>query len=831
MLRLSRQLVTRTSVRRLLPPKSRHALRSLHVTRLCLADPHAEQKFRFSKIRARLRPGLSPQELMSLVGELEDVAPSPSHMDAVYAEIEETYPDMDRQKLTYLLDGGYDPTDFDYPEAASTFLMKLEEPHVQDALQSLDEDKQFQLLDLKAALPYDDFSDLGPFHDIVDFLRENEIDVDFSNLPEVLYERELTAQPIPNLPKDLSSGYEDALQRVDSLSLPRPEEPPSLSPIASSSTEPIVEPSFSEDLPPPVELFVPPAQEVEVVPDLPSDLRPSQSAIQDSTQTLEELPSSADPLLPESSLSELVLAVPPTLESSTPESDLPQSETLLPPPAATDSVLESSQILPSESLQPSDPTEQVSPLPQDADPAPVSLDPAEEHQQYVKAFFDKFDEPSVDKAIDQFDHDTRTDLLSLITNASETNFADPKWFPAIVDFLSQHGISLDVSDLPEHFYKKPKAPKRGTYLKGLGSFAPSRASFQQTVKWTPEQAAFVHDFFVKLSQPAVQTAMKGLKSDQKAEFGKILSQMDSEGAANEMVLPFALSFLAERNINVETGDTLLPDEDPNQEEIPPGHHWPNLMTPDPLMDSRDVVDFPPTKDNPFHNRVIVRNHKSMFHELMEENKFDFDDPTAQPVQTDLGRSAPEIYERTGISKRFKLRDPSIHLYRISRRVIQQTACRSSPIIGNGNGLVGLGRGTHADMSLATIKSYSQAIKNMDYVDRFEDRTVWTEVESKFGSTRILMRPRPLGFGLRCGPTLHRLFKAAGIKDISAKVWKSRNPILILQGALRMLQSGHNPLGMGDGAGGPGRRMQKGAGIRSYDSVTRARGRSLAGLTL
>ncbi len=103
-----------------------------------------------------------------------------------------------------------------------------------------------------------------------------------------------------------------------------------------------------------------------------------------------------------------------------------------------------------------------------------------------------------------------------------------------------------------------EAPKREAYLKGLGSFAPSRASFQQTVKWTPEQAAFVHDFFMKLSQPAVQTAMKGLKHDQKAEFGKILSQMDSEGAANDMVLPFALSFLAERNINVETGDTLLP---------------------------------------------------------------------------------------------------------------------------------------------------------------------------------------------------------------------------------------------------------------------------------
>ncbi|KAK0203829.1 hypothetical protein DFS33DRAFT_835726 [Desarmillaria ectypa] len=460
MLRLSRQLVTRTSVHRLLPPKSRHALRSFHVTRRCLTDPHAEQKFRFSKIRARLRPGLPTHELTALVGELEGLAPSPAYMDAVYIEIEEQYPGLDRQKLTFLLEGGLDSNEIDFPEAASTFLMKLEEPHVQDALQSLDEDKQFRLLDLKTALPYDDFSDLSAFHNIVDFLRENEIDVDFSNLPGVFYERNTQApgESIPEELEVLSSEYEDALQRVNSFSLPRPEEllpveeSPSLSPIASSSSEPVTEPPFSGDLPPPVEPFVPPTQDLEVSLVPPSDLRLSQSAVQDSTQTLEKSPSS-EPLVPEPSLPEPVLAVLPTLESSTPEFNSPQAETFASPPAASQNVLESSQILPSNSLQSSDPPQPVSPLPQDANSASASLDPAKEHQQYVKAFFDKFNEPSVDEAIDQFDHDTRTDLLSLITNASETNFADPKWFPAIVDFLSQHGIALDVSDLPERFYK------------------------------------------------------------------------------------------------------------------------------------------------------------------------------------------------------------------------------------------------------------------------------------------------------------------------------------------------------------------------------------------
>lgn len=34
----------------------------------------------------------------------------------------------------------------------------------------------------------------------------------------------------------------------------------------------------------------------------------------------------------------------------------------------------------------------------------------------------------------------------------------------------------------------------------------------------------------------------------------------------------------------------------------------------------------------------------------------------------------------------------------------------------------------------------------------------------------------VGFGLRCNPSLHQVVKTAGIKDISAKVWGSRNPV-------------------------------------------------------
>ncbi|EGN92875.1 hypothetical protein SERLA73DRAFT_146500, partial [Serpula lacrymans var. lacrymans S7.3] len=79
---------------------------------------------------------------------------------------------------------------------------------------------------------------------------------------------------------------------------------------------------------------------------------------------------------------------------------------------------------------------------------------------------------------------------------------------------------------------------------------------------------------------------------------------------------------------------------------------------------------------------------------------------------------------------------------------------------------------------------------MDYVERFEKRTLWTEMDSKLGATHIILRPRP----------------AAGIKDASAKVWGSRNPLSVTKALFRMLQAGNAPLSMGDGIGGKARRL-------------------------
>jgi small subunit ribosomal protein S5 len=172
---------------------------------------------------------------------------------------------------------------------------------------------------------------------------------------------------------------------------------------------------------------------------------------------------------------------------------------------------------------------------------------------------------------------------------------------------------------------------------------------------------------------------------------------------------------------------------------------------------------------------------------------------------------------------------------IMRRVTQQTGKGKIHrrgvlvVVGNGDGLVGYGQAKHDDGTRASNSAFAMAVRNLDYVDRFEGRTIWTEMSSKLGATRIILRPRPVGFGLHCNPNIHQVLKAAGIKDISAKVWGSRNPLNVIKLLFRMLHAGNAPLAMGNGIGGPGRKLDKGSGVRGKQEIERERGRKLLNL--
>ncbi|KDR80380.1 hypothetical protein GALMADRAFT_242775 [Galerina marginata CBS 339.88] len=257
--------------------------------------------------------------------------------------------------------------------------------------------------------------------------------------------------------------------------------------------------------------------------------------------------------------------------------------------------------------------------------------------------------------------------------------------------------------------------------------------------------------------------------------------------------------------------------------------YPDLMTPDSLLDPRDVLELPPTLENPFHNRVIVRNHRSVFHQYPEGEDLLEDEPPLPDAQQE-GDSMSNA-----LPVPLKYYQNLYHSILMRRAVVQQTGkgkirrVAFMVLVGDGNGLVGYGEGKHSNGAVALKAARLAAVKNMDWVERFEKRTIWTEMSSKLGATQLIIRPRPVGFGLRCNPFLHQILRAAGLKDISAKVWGSRNKLNVIKAAFRMLHAGHAPTGMGDGLGGKGKKLSKGAGVRGKSELERARGRKLINL--
>ncbi|KAH7910280.1 hypothetical protein BJ138DRAFT_1153312 [Hygrophoropsis aurantiaca] len=259
--------------------------------------------------------------------------------------------------------------------------------------------------------------------------------------------------------------------------------------------------------------------------------------------------------------------------------------------------------------------------------------------------------------------------------------------------------------------------------------------------------------------------------------------------------------------------------------------YPDLMTSDPFLDPHDSKIFAPTRRAPFQNRVTIRNDPSLFTHLRDEEN-------AAEQQESKGPAGDEEDELSPLAHLPLSKSELNGLYKfplLTRRITQQTGkgkihrMYTLVVVGNGDGLVGYGEGKDDEVPRATDKAFAQAVRNMDYVERFEKRTLWTEMDSKLGATHIILRPRPVGFGLRCNPNVHQVLKAAGIKDASAKVWGSRNPLSVIKTLFRMLHAGNAPLAMGDGIGGRARRLDKGSGLRSKDAVERERGRKLVDL--
>ncbi|KAK9472333.1 mitochondrial 37S ribosomal protein uS5m [Dipodascopsis tothii] len=132
---------------------------------------------------------------------------------------------------------------------------------------------------------------------------------------------------------------------------------------------------------------------------------------------------------------------------------------------------------------------------------------------------------------------------------------------------------------------------------------------------------------------------------------------------------------------------------------------------------------------------------------------------------------------------------------VLKRVVNQTKLGKIPsqyslmVVGDGNGMVGIGEGKDRENAdVAIRKARAAAIKNLQLVPRLENRTVFGDFTHKFKTIQMEFRSRPAGFGLRVSPIIYELCVCAGIKDLSAKIHSSRNAMNVAKGALEALRA-------------------------------------------
>lgn len=135
---------------------------------------------------------------------------------------------------------------------------------------------------------------------------------------------------------------------------------------------------------------------------------------------------------------------------------------------------------------------------------------------------------------------------------------------------------------------------------------------------------------------------------------------------------------------------------------------------------------------------------------------------------------------------------------VKHRVVNQTrlgkiaSLYCLAIAGNQNGLLGIGQAKGQEIEETQNNARITAIRNMKPVPRYEQRTIFGEVEAKLSAVEVKLRSRPPGFGLRCNHRIFEMARAAGIDDLSAKVPRSRNPMNTVKATYQALMSQRIP---------------------------------------
>ncbi|MBP2437103.1 30S ribosomal protein S5 [Microbacterium amylolyticum] len=113
------------------------------------------------------------------------------------------------------------------------------------------------------------------------------------------------------------------------------------------------------------------------------------------------------------------------------------------------------------------------------------------------------------------------------------------------------------------------------------------------------------------------------------------------------------------------------------------------------------------------------------------------------------------------------------------------------VVGDGNGLVGVGYGKAREVPLAISKGVEEAKRNFFRVPRIES-TIPHPVQGEEAAGVVLLRPAVAGTGVIAGGPVRAVLECAGIHDILSKSLGSSNTINIVHATVAALKALEEP---------------------------------------
>lgn len=124
----------------------------------------------------------------------------------------------------------------------------------------------------------------------------------------------------------------------------------------------------------------------------------------------------------------------------------------------------------------------------------------------------------------------------------------------------------------------------------------------------------------------------------------------------------------------------------------------------------------------------------------------------------------------------ELKDKVVTIKRVTKVVKGGRTFRFAAlvVVGDENGHVGVGLGKATEIPDAIRKGKEDAIKNLIFVERNSDDSIYHEMIGNFGSAKVLLKPAPEGTGVIAGGPARAVLELAGIRNIRTKSLGSNN---------------------------------------------------------